>query len=79
MAFWIYVVPPLAGLVIGYFTNDIAIKMLFRPYRPYRVFGWRIPFTPRFDPAEPTPSGQADRQDHHGIPAHAGGTAQSGP
>jgi uncharacterized membrane protein YheB (UPF0754 family) len=50
MAFWIYVVPPLAGLVIGYFTNDIAIKMLFRPYRPYRVFGWRIPFTPGLIP-----------------------------
>ncbi|MEN9222410.1 MAG: DUF445 family protein [Thermostichus sp. BF3_bins_97] len=42
--------PPLAGLVIGYFTNDIAIKMLFRPYRPYRVFGRRIPFTPGLIP-----------------------------
>ncbi|MFS8885661.1 DUF445 domain-containing protein [Synechococcus sp. H70.2] len=50
MAFWTYLVPPLAGLVIGYFTNDIAIKMLFRPYRPYRVFGWRIPFTPGLIP-----------------------------
>jgi uncharacterized membrane protein YheB (UPF0754 family) len=50
MAVWTYVVPPLAGLAIGYFTNDIAIKMLFRPYRPYRVFGWRIPFTPGLIP-----------------------------
>ncbi|MEN9203440.1 MAG: DUF445 family protein [Thermostichus sp. DG_1_6_bins_120] len=50
MALWIYIVPPLAGLVIGYFTNDIAIKMLFRPYRPYRVLGWRIPFTPGLIP-----------------------------
>jgi uncharacterized membrane protein YheB (UPF0754 family) len=50
MAVWTYVVPPLAGLVIGYFTNDIAIKMLFRPYRPYRLFGWRIPFTPGLIP-----------------------------
>ncbi|ABC99173.1 uncharacterized membrane protein YheB (UPF0754 family) [Thermostichus sp. MS-CIW-21] len=50
MALWIYVVPPLAGLVIGYFTNDIAIKMLFRPYRAYRIFGWRIPFTPGLIP-----------------------------
>ncbi|MFS8854918.1 DUF445 family protein [Synechococcus sp. H55.7] len=50
MALWTYFVPPLAGLVIGYFTNDIAIKMLFRPYRPYRVFGWRIPFTPGLIP-----------------------------
>ena len=50
MALWTYFVPPLAGLVIGYFTNDIAIKMLFRPYRPYRIFGWRIPFTPGLIP-----------------------------
>lgn len=50
MALWIYIVPPLAGLVIGYFTNDIAIKMLFRPYRPYRVFGRRLPFTPGLIP-----------------------------
>ncbi len=50
MALWTYVVPPLAGLVIGYFTNDIAIKMLFRPYRAYRIFGWRIPFTPGLIP-----------------------------
>ncbi|MFQ3614398.1 MAG: DUF445 family protein [Cyanobacteriota bacterium] len=50
MALWIYAVPPLAGLVIGYFTNDIAIKMLFRPYRPYRLLGRRIPFTPGLIP-----------------------------
>ncbi len=50
MALWTYFVPPLAGLVIGYFTNDIAIKMLFRPYRAYRIFGWRIPFTPGLIP-----------------------------
>jgi uncharacterized membrane protein YheB (UPF0754 family) len=31
---WIYVAPPVAGAIIGYFTNDIAIKMLFRPYKP---------------------------------------------
>lgn len=24
--------PPLIGGVIGYITNDLAIKMLFRPY-----------------------------------------------
>jgi len=27
-----FVGPPVAGGIIGYFTNDIAIKMLFRPY-----------------------------------------------
>lgn len=38
------------GLVIGYFTNDLALKMLFRPYREYRVFGRRVPFTPGLIP-----------------------------
>ena len=32
------VVPPVAGGIIGYFTNDLAIKMLFRPYRPLHLF-----------------------------------------
>ena len=43
---WLIVVPPLAGGIIGYFTNDVAIKMIFRPYRPIYLGQWRIPFTP---------------------------------
>jgi len=39
------------GGVIGYFTNDIAIKMLFRPYRPILVGGRPLPFTPGLIPA----------------------------
>lgn len=31
--FWTVLLPPAAGTVIGYFTNDIAINMLFRPYK----------------------------------------------
>ncbi|MEN9205339.1 MAG: DUF445 family protein [Thermostichales cyanobacterium DRC_bins_46] len=50
MSLWTYVIPPLAGLVIGYFTNDIAIRMLFRPYREYRILGIRVPFTPGLIP-----------------------------
>jgi uncharacterized membrane protein YheB (UPF0754 family) len=50
MTIWNYLIPPIAGLIIGYFTNDIAIKMLFRPYRAYTLFGWRIPFTPGLIP-----------------------------
>jgi uncharacterized membrane protein YheB (UPF0754 family) len=50
MILWNYLVPPLAGLVIGYFTNDLAIKMLFRPYRPYRLWGRQLPFTPGLIP-----------------------------
>ncbi|WP_318258257.1 hypothetical protein [Geobacter anodireducens] len=28
-----YVTPPVVGAVIGYVTNDIAIRMLFRPLK----------------------------------------------
>ncbi len=48
---WIVLLPPVLGGVIGYFTNDVAIKMLFRPYKPKYVFGQRIPFTPGLIPS----------------------------
>ncbi|MEM6449395.1 MAG: DUF445 family protein [Cyanobacteria bacterium P01_D01_bin.105] len=48
---WIVFLPPVLGGVIGYFTNDIAIKMLFRPYKPKYLFGTRIPFTPGLIPS----------------------------
>lgn len=41
-----YIVPPLIGAAIGYFTNYIAVKMLFRPRREIRLFGRVLPFTP---------------------------------
>ena len=41
-----YLLPPLVGAVIGYFTNLIAVKMLFFPHEEKRIFGIRIPFTP---------------------------------
>ncbi|MBD2362624.1 DUF445 domain-containing protein [Anabaena sp. UHCC 0399] len=47
----LYVSPPVLGAIIGYFTNDIAIKMLFRPYRAIYIAGRRIPFTPGLIPA----------------------------
>jgi uncharacterized membrane protein YheB (UPF0754 family) len=47
---WLYGAPPLVGGVIGYFTNDIAIRMLFRPYRPVYVGTRRLPFTPGLIP-----------------------------
>jgi len=47
---WLYVSPPILGGVIGYFTNDIAIKMLFRPYRAIYIGGQRLPFTPGLIP-----------------------------
>ncbi len=47
---WIYVAPPVAGAIIGYFTNDIAIKMLFRPYKPIYIGKRQLPFTPGLIP-----------------------------
>lgn len=47
---WLFAAPPVVGGVIGYFTNDIAIKMLFRPYRALYIGKRRIPFTPGLIP-----------------------------
>lgn len=41
---------PLIGAVIGYCTNYIAVKMLFRPYYPVKFFGHQLPFTPGIIP-----------------------------
>lgn len=37
---------PLIGAVIGYFTNYIAVKMLFFPQHEVYFMGHRVPFTP---------------------------------
>ncbi len=47
-----YIIPPLVGAVIGYITNDIAIRMLFRPHQAKYLFGRRLPFTPGIIPKE---------------------------
>lgn len=47
-----YILPPLVGGVIGYVTNDIAIRMLFRPHTAKHIMGWRVPFTPGIIPKE---------------------------
>ena len=47
---WLYVGPPVVGGIIGYFTNDIAIKMLFRPYRAIYIGKRQLPFTPGLIP-----------------------------
>ena len=41
-----YLLPPLIGAVIGYFTNLIAVKMLFYPHKAVYLLGHRLPFTP---------------------------------
>ena len=47
-----YASPPVVGAFIGYLTNMVAIKMLFRPLRAWRVFGMRVPFTPGVIPSK---------------------------
>lgn len=41
---------PVIGGVIGYFTNYIAVKMLFRPRKAVKLFGHTLPFTPGLIP-----------------------------
>ncbi|NPA24902.1 MAG: DUF445 family protein [Deltaproteobacteria bacterium] len=48
---WSWLVPPLAGAVIGWFTNYLAIRMLFRPLEKVYVFGLPLPLTPGIIPA----------------------------
>lgn len=43
---------PLIGAGIGYCTNYIAVKMLFRPLHPITLFGRRLPLTPGVIPKE---------------------------
>jgi uncharacterized membrane protein YheB (UPF0754 family) len=47
-----YLIPPLLGAFIGYLTNYIAIRMLFRPLHPWLIFGVRVPMTPGIIPAK---------------------------
>ena len=47
-----YIIGPAVGAVIGYITNDIAIRMLFRPHQPKYFMGIHIPFTPGIIPKE---------------------------
>jgi uncharacterized membrane protein YheB (UPF0754 family) len=47
---WPIIVPPIAGAIIGYFTNDIAIQMLFRPYKAIYLGKAQLPFTPGLIP-----------------------------
>jgi uncharacterized membrane protein YheB (UPF0754 family) len=47
-----FALPPIIGAAIGYITNSIAIKMLFRPLVEKRVLGLRLPFTPGIIPRQ---------------------------
>lgn len=41
---------PLIGAVIGYITNWIAVKMMFRPLKPIKIGKFTLPFTPGIIP-----------------------------
>ncbi|MCM1567300.1 MAG: DUF445 family protein [Dehalobacter sp.] len=41
---------PVIGAIIGYVTNYIAVKMLFRPINPIKIGNWTLPFTPGIFP-----------------------------
>lgn len=46
LAYWKWIATPLIGAAIGYATNWVAVKMLFRPRKAIYVFGKKLPFTP---------------------------------
>ena len=47
-----WVVAPIVGAVIGYITNDLAIRMLFHPRRAVYIGKFHVPFTPGLIPAQ---------------------------
>lgn len=47
-----YILAPALGGIIGYITNDIAIRMLFRPHKAKYIIGLHVPFTPGIIPKE---------------------------
>lgn len=49
-----YASGPLIGAIIGYFTNWLAVRMLFRPYYAKRIGKFRLPFTPGIIPKRRT-------------------------
>lgn len=51
-SWFVYLLPPLIGALIGAVTNDIAIRMLFRPYTEKFMGPLRLPFTPGLIPRE---------------------------
>lgn len=51
MPVWLtWIAVPMVGFLIGYITNYLAIKMLFRPFHPHYLLGHQLPFTPGLIP-----------------------------
>ena len=49
---WNWLISPFAGSVIGYGTNYLAIKMLFKPHNVKYIGKIKVPFTPGLIPKE---------------------------
>ncbi|MBS4218137.1 DUF445 domain-containing protein [Bacillus sp. FJAT-49711] len=47
---WLVLFMVFIGAVIGGFTNFLAIRMLFRPYKTFFIGKWQLPFTPGLIP-----------------------------
>lgn len=47
-----WIIAPILGCLIGYITNDIAIKMLFHPRKAIYIGRFHIPFTPGLIPQQ---------------------------
>ncbi|MBW5467919.1 DUF445 family protein [Brevibacillus formosus] len=47
---WIILVNIAVGSVIGGVTNELAIRMLFKPVKPWYIGRWKVPFTPGLIP-----------------------------
>ncbi|MFS0556609.1 DUF445 domain-containing protein [Brevibacillus sp. 179-C9.3 HS] len=47
---WILLVNIAVGSVIGGITNELAIRMLFKPVKPWYIGRWKVPFTPGLIP-----------------------------
>lgn len=44
------IIPPIIGAIIGYITNWLAVKMMFRPLKPIKIGKLKLPFTPGLIP-----------------------------
>jgi len=52
MTIFHFLAPPVLGAFIGYMTNYVAIKMLFRPLKAWKILGVRVPMTPGVIPSK---------------------------
>jgi len=48
----VFLTPPLIGAFIGYLTNRVAIRMLFRPLKKWRIGPFGVPMTPGVIPSK---------------------------